>query len=427
MPNTLGRKRCFKGKSCGHSCIYRGKTCLIDLNLPLSSSLGSVRGELTEQASEASKMSKVDRSGDVAQSLALEIHRKRRAKEDYSQEWNRLVSHINSLQGDAKRDATIKANAAIGKRLRINVNHGNESEVEAAKAGRKFLRQFNSLDRAVELVRRYDILLETTAKRVTASMTSEQISQMSSKLLDLNARKYRAEKRLEGIMADVRSKMLQTNLTDKQVKDLVSRVWTQNTSEETRSHMAEFIRMFNGRGFTDLGESSEGKSVRSVSETTDRAHARLSKGIVRTSGERSTTFHEIAHIVEGQRPWMARYAVQWRDGKAYDNIQDIRRQLNKDVPPQGFYKTGPTTSAPLIRLKDIFAGSKYDESELAVVDKFVHKYMGKVYQRQPWLTQKSTEVWSMAMEQFASPQTMATLYRTHPELFEIVAGLAVSP
>lgn len=424
MVKSARRKRCFKGKSCGGTCINRGYACEVDLPTSMSPPMERARGKVSGEPLPSVKSSATPPK-DKVQDLALEIRRKRRNKEDYLQEWNNLTKIINSLDGDAKRDATIKANAAIGKRLRIPVEHKSESKEEAQRAGRKLLREFKPLGRTVELINRYETLFNSVAQRVNSNLTSDQMAQLMRKLKDIEARKYRAEKRLEGIMEGVRARLMQTTLTDKQVRDLVSRVWTPNTSETTRAQMAEFVRMFNGRGFTD---TDTGKSVRSLSETTERAYARLVKGIVRTSGEKETTFHEIAHIMEGQRPWMSRLAVQWRDGKAYDNIQEIQRSLGRTVPSQGFYKSGPNTTVPLVRLKDMFAGSKYNEGELAVVDRFMNKYMGKVYgANTPWKVQESTEVWSVAIQHFASPQAMAVLYRAHPELFEIAAGLAVSP
>lgn len=423
----MGSKRCSKGKSCGGTCINRGLTCRIDLGPIILSPLRKVRDEIVSSSPPTTQLTR-QHSEDKVQELALKIRLKRRNKEDYSQEWGRLVKLIDSLQGDAKRDATVKANLAVGKRLRVNVDHKAESARDAQRAGRRVLEGFKPLGRTVEMINRYENLFNSIAKRLDEDLSPDKMREISKKLMEINAKRSRAEKRLEDIMAGVRERLMQTNLTDKQVKDLVSRVWTPNTSEETRAHMAEFVRMFNGRGFTDVEGTPGTMSIRSLSESGDRAYARISKGIVKTNGEMTTTFHEIAHIVEGQRPWMSQFAVRWRDGKAFDNIQDIQSHLGRNVPSQGSYKSGPTSSVPLVKLRDIFAGSNFDNSELAVVDNFLSNYMGKVYgSSTPWQQQVSTEVWSKAIENFTSPRTMAILYRRHPELFEIIAGMAVSP
>jgi hypothetical protein len=424
------RKRCFKGKSCGGSCIYRGFVCQVDLGINLKSSLRGVRADVMG-APAGSKDIPVSTKGesisDRAQKLAREIRRKRIKKENYSEDWNRLIKMVNSLQGDEKRDATIKANAAIGKRLKIPVEHKSESKEDAQAAGRRFLEKYKNLGRTMELINRYESLFQSVASRLNNNPTPEQMRQISSRLTDINNRRGRAEKELERIMIDARERLLKTNLTDKQVKDLVSRVWTDGVSGTVKGHMTEFIRMFNGRGFTETQGEGWGKPVLRVSETAGRAHATPAKGLVQTSGKKVTDFHEMAHIVEAQRPWMIQYAVRWRDSRAYDP-DTARRSLNLALSPEQFYRIGPNNSVPLFKLNQLFPGAQYAANEVAMADKFFNKYMGKVYHEpgKPWAKQRATEVWSMAFEQFSSPQGMASLYRAHPELFEIVAGLASS-
>lgn len=419
-----GRKRCRKGKSCGETCIYRGLVCRVDLGQVMSASLASASGSVSGAPLPAPKLSEVER-------LTLEIRRKYLRKEDYSGEVQRLSVLINSLEGDKKREATIKFNIAIGKRLKININHRSESIGSAQRAGRSFLEEFRSLKRVSDLVNRYESLFNQVGSRVSAGMTKEQKDEVRSRLLTIIENKYRAEKRLVALMTSIRERMMETTLSEAQVKDLASRVWSVNASEATRNNMVEFIRMFNGRGFTDTGGSAKGAPVRTIYDASDRAHAKVIKGIVKThADDKPTTFHEIAHIIEGQRPWMSEFAVRWRDSRAFDNISEIRRDLsNNSIIAQSFYPTGPGTSAPLVKMRDLHPGSGYDEREVGLVDKYAHRYMGKVYRNtgRPDAPQIVTEVWSMAIEQFAYPETMATFYRKHPELFEIVAGLAVSP
>lgn len=428
MPKRSGKRLCSRGKSCGETCINRGLVCRVELGKPLQSSLKRTSDIIGSSSTNPSTIRATPRnSGESAQDLALKIREKRLKKEDYSQEWHRLLRKIETLSGDEKRDATIKANAAIGKRLKVKVDHKSESKEASQKAGKKFLSKFKGLERTVELINRYDELFNRIAKTLNANTPPDQVARISSKLSEINAKKNQLENRLVRIMGEARGKLLQTTLTDKQVNDLVSRVWTPNASGETKANMTEFIRMFNGRGFTDLDRPEGAKPVRSVSDIPDRAHARPSKGSVKTNPSKSTTFHEIAHIVEAQRPWMSQYAVQWRNGKAYDNISDISRSLERNVPSQGFYRPSMGIAAPLIRLRDMFPGSNYDENEVGIVDRFYSKYMGKVYRVPPGSRERITEVWSMAFEHFSSPQSMAVFYRHHPELFEIVTGLAVSP
>lgn len=420
-------KRCSKGKSCGGTCINRSLTCRLDLGTSLFLSLRKTRdGVLNSGSSQPSQsVSRVPK--DKVQELALEIRRKKKNNEDYSQDWNKLLGIIDSLEGGAKRDAKIKANAALGKRLRITVNHTAESRTESQRAGKKLLDKYQPMKRAAELADRYEALFNSVAQKLNENLSPDQLEKVKEKLREINAKRGRIENRLVEIMGSFRARLLDTNLTDKQVKDLVSRVWTPNTSETTRSHMEEFIRLFNGRGFIDVEGVSGGKSVRSVSETTERAHANSLRGIVKTNGDKTTTFHELAHIVEGQRPWLAMYAVGWRSERAYE-MPEVRQTIrNQYAAPVGYQNSPRGTSLPILRLKDIIPGHPYRDDEIAVVGDFMHPYMGKVYAPNPGRRQNNTEVWSMAMEKFASPEQMATLYRKHPELFEVIVGLAISP
>jgi hypothetical protein len=425
----MSKKRCQKGKSCGGTCIFRGLICRIDLSLNLSSSLDGVKGGLVH-SSQPIKPLQSTRRGNIGkvESLALEVRRKRLSKQDYSNEWNNLTSLISKLEGDEKREASIKANLAIGKRLKIDIKHSAESEDGARSAGKKFLGNFKSLEKTVEIINRYDSLFQSIVSRLDPNSTREQLEKIQNKLVEINKRKGEFENKLERIMAGMRDRLMETNLSDKQVNDLLSRVWTGRASEKTREDITEFIRMFNGRGFSDVSGVDKVKAITSVADSDERAHAKLSKGFVSTYTNRATTFHELAHIVEAQRPWMSQYAVKWRDDRAYE-MPEIRQKVGKNLTANSWYRVDSGSSVPLLKLKDLFIGSNYDEGELAIVDNFLSLYMGKVYHNPlaPAIPQKATEVWSVAVEYFASPMGMAALYKSHPELFEIVVGMATSP
>ena len=426
----MSRRRCQKGKSCGGTCIFKGLICRIDIGFSLSSALGDVKGELVRSPQITKSVGNKPLSNRaIAESLALEVRKKRLKKEDYSNEWDKLTSFIGTLKGDEKREASIKAQLAIGKRLKVDVKHKAESEDGARSAGKRFLEGFKTLNKTIDLINRYEALFNSIASGLGPNTTPEQTKQIANKLSEINKRRAKAESDLEKIMVDMREKLMKTNLSDEKVNDLLSRVWTEQASEATRNNTKEFIRMFNGRGFTDVPGVDGVKAVSSIADSGDRAYAKIPKGVIKTNPEKETTFHELAHIIEGQRPWMAQYAVNWRDERAFE-MAEIRQVVGKNTVPQFWYRSSENVSIPLIKLKDMFPGSNYEAQELAIVDKFLSKYMGKVYYNPlapAAAYQRTTEVWSKSFEYFTNPQAMATLYKAHPEIFEVIVGMAVSP
>lgn len=85
MASSARRKRCFKGKSCGDTCISRGYACEVDLPAVMSPSLGKARGTASGLPTSPPQPATVQYK-DKVQDLALEIRRKRKNKEDYSQD-----------------------------------------------------------------------------------------------------------------------------------------------------------------------------------------------------------------------------------------------------------------------------------------------------------------------------------------------------
>jgi len=105
-------------------------------------------------------------------------------------------------------------------------------------------------------------------------------------------------------------------------------------------------------------------------------------------------FHELGHNIEGQ------------NGRAADAARAFReRRIRQDG--QG-----------LQQLSKIFPGHGYKSNEKADPDKFIHAYVGKHYDA--W---QSTEVSSMALQHFVSPEQMLVLARKDPEMFAYAVAL----
>ena len=85
---------------------------------------------------------------------------------------------------------------------------------------------------------------------------------------------------------------------------------------------------------------------------------------------------------------------------------------------------------PVYKLKSITGNRGYRDKELAFVDKYKDAYMGKIYDMydysEPFIKGKinPSEVLTMSVQEFSDPKLMGKLYRTHPELFELVVGMS---
>jgi hypothetical protein len=113
---------------------------------------------------------------------------------------------------------------------------------------------------------------------------------------------------------------------------------------------------------------------------------------------RSTIFHETTHHLEANNPKLVKASEEWAtkrsDGKGE---QELRT----------------------------FVGPIYDPGEKAFRDAYVHPYAGKVY-RGADNTAEATEVLSMGMQYFDSPERMAQLYILDPDHFNYTLG-AIRP
>jgi hypothetical protein len=133
-----------------------------------------------------------------------------------------------------------------------------------------------------------------------------------------------------------------------------------------------------------------------ITITQQRAHA-TRDGLARYYGpgqDRRALWHEMAHHLEFADPSIAKVAEEWVKSRA----------------------TGPQES-----LNKLTGSNRFDRSEKAYPDHFADPYVGKVYRS------GITEVLSMGVEAFSSPERMIQLAAKDPDHFALVLGLLRKP
>lgn len=338
-----------------------------------------------------------------------------------------------------QRDKLLKfLDRKFPKKVKVD-DKGPKDATDLAQATRKIMDKYDkSLRSASSLVRRSATLLNELNARLDQTPASDVATR--NRLIRSYDRAWdryqQSRAKIDTIMGGVRSEMLKTSLSKDEVNGLMKGVKfdikDRAGAGQTRAHMREFIRMFNGGGFTTVqgeGKDGVGKSLNNVTIKggPDRAHAEVTNGKVSLKpgsglGSKATNFHELAHIIEGQRPWLRSMLEEWRDSRAFsrDEIsQFIRDSKGRPMAAAGYAVGANGEQIPIIRLNRF--NPMYSKEEVAVADSFVNPYMGKIYRHG-----NGTEVLSMAVEHFASSVKMTDLYVSHPELFNLVVGLSAS-
>lgn len=332
-----------------------------------------------------------------------------------------LKAQIRSLaegfSGNKKAQIMAKIDRALGELKPLDLGKRVESPQELAKLGKDTLDKYAKLKSTKRVLDRYDRIKKEIGDRITAiDTTAEQRERLSRQMAQADYIKNRAHMKMLKAMSELRADLLKTNLTEGQIKEVMNRVNFVKGKGivQVRKDVEEYLRMFNGRGFTDI-TGVNGKPLYKVEITKDRASAKVTMGSITTNGNKETTFHEITHLLETQRPEMLQYAISWRASKAFDGFQAKNSGVTAPIVEVKGTK-------PVYRLQDL-EGPGYRKEEVAYADSYLHPYMGKVYSG---ANSFSTEVWTMALQHFSTVGGMVTLYRAHPELFEIGVGMAKS-
>ena len=208
---------------------------------------------------------------------------------------------------------------------------------------------------------------------------------------------------------------------------------SKETSEQTRKHIEEFARMFNGKGLekTLEKEGSRQELYHLVIDPNQRAFAYPRTGHITSNGQKQTLFHEIGHIMEAQRDWLLTYSNRWRDSRAFSLEKAYKNPDTQKLVGDGsatkvpyIMETLPSTkqTVPVFKLSDMIPLQKagFKPTEVAVIDTFLSPYLGKKYD------DGFTEIVSSTIEHFSEPYLMSHLYKNHPDLFSLGVGLALN-
>lgn len=370
-------KRCSKGKSCGASCITKSKICRKDLNSNSSQSLRDVRDKVSTSGSPT--LTTGGSPSDTTATVTL------------------------GLKTDKPEDFIAAGKAALDK-----YRSSLDSSIKKLQELKEEIRDIKG------------ILADPNIK-------GAERKELNDRLTELGAKRFSLGIKLSATMEELRNDMLVPTVPQNVLDRAVNRVTISGfgAAEEAanRGRLLEFAKMFNGRGLGDeISSSGENRGPRLLnlakldSNEDQRAYAIPSKGLVKLKPVETNTiaFHEFAHIIENQYPQVFKFAEGWRDGRAFSE-----QQIKAENPSIAMAKVG---NVSVVRLAEFVGPNNYGPNEIAVVDKFWNAYMGKVYPGS-----SSTEVLSMAVQAFAGSSDMVALYRAHPDLFEYVVGMAVSP
>jgi hypothetical protein len=154
------------------------------------------------------------------------------------------------------------------------------------------------------------------------------------------------------------------------------------TRKQVEADMAEFYRLVGG------------KVARIVltSAGTTRAHASNATGEIAVDSRftKQTLFHEMAHHVEHDMPFLNEAAAAWRDSQSEDG--------------------------KLYSLSSLTGNRRYGSDEVARKGAYFHPYVGKVYRH------GSTEVVSMGLQQLADADHILELVEKSPEHLAFAIG-----
>lgn len=114
-------------------------------------------------------------------------------------------------------------------------------------------------------------------------------------------------------------------------------------------------------------------------------------GEYNTDHQRRQIFHEVAHHIEYSNPDIKKAAGDF-----------IRMKASSQNP---------------VKLKELTGNQNYRDDEVALPDKFISPYVGKIYQK------GTTEVISMGVEHFADAKSLARLRKEDPDHFNFILGV----
>ena len=161
-------------------------------------------------------------------------------------------------------------------------------------------------------------------------------------------------------------------------------------SKDLRGIVLEMLQIANGKGADSLRNLRLSEDPRGRSYG-NRAQQAIYLGIKKTPELQKTSLaHEMGHHIEYNSPEIRRKALEFVLSRA--------------------------TAAEQVSIAEMTGNPGYGD-EKAYPDDFIHPYVGKVYK------QGTTEVISMGLQYFSSPEEMLELYQADREHFLLIVGI----
>ena len=209
-------------------------------------------------------------------------------------------------------------------------------------------------------------------------------------------------------MGVLRKELLKTNISDKTIKESLDKIPFTNQTKAlqlgVRKDIEEFAKMFNGGGVSvKQARLSDGGQLTKVKLGTSRAYNELGEilvpfgdptSVARTLKAKQTIFHEVGHSLEKITKNNLDMAVNWRTSRITSNI--------------------PTKAKTKVK-------RAWTLKEKVLPDEFISPYVGRPYVRLG--SDRATEVVSMGVEHFATPELMFRLYSVDPDHFHMILSL----
>ena len=276
-----------------------------------------------------------------------------------------------------------------------------------------------AIDANESIRRRAQTVLAARTKALTEAKTDLEKEAARAAYTKAIAIVNRSDMKAKKAMDKLFEAMKQTPMTDQEVKSTVDRIdlkqWgtKRDLKKQVKSDVADFVRMFNGKGFTAT-ENGVPWIQEIAPDVSGRGYNQGGKFIAVRVQNTGNLWHEMMHTVESQRPWMLEAAKEWAASRADDLPLTDKMLKLRGVA------VGTRRDKPVFSLADIVPGSDYKKGEIGWNDDYLNPYMGKVYD-----SNDATEVWTMAVETIVSGRAgMLKLHSKHPDLFRMLVGLS---
>lgn len=393
------KRQCTKGYPCRRSCISRGYSC---------------KDPIEGQAKT------------YAQWLELQN------KKDDKPKTGKSTTKPRVIQANLADFESIKA---LGERLADKyIGQIDKKEIENLK---KELDSIDKeLDKASELVsaknadaslfgKRRELLLKITATELGISLaeyqdyldTEYKYKSAKASLDRFNQGKAIANRKLTGEALEAERERLITDFISKE-KEYFEKRNRVNRERNDHSKLYQDLIVAGGKSEADANTwlNSLGKrtakvkksdqafkdvyrltggniqTLKSVGYEKPRAFANKERGFINVgkSENKAVIFHEVGHHLEYSNPDIQASAAQFLQKRSTGQTQTLRK---------------------------ITGDKAYKPDEVAIVDNFIDPYVGKIYKS------GSTEVISMGLERFSTPEAMKTFRDKDPEHFHYILGV----